>query len=92
MGFTLSYDLTGLEVGHSVGFLLDKKRGLSFFEPNSGEYLLTVSDGSKGIDSGKLTEFFNDYFECLEKKWPNYMPIEYDKVIMIPVRKAGGRV
>ncbi|MYM59318.1 hypothetical protein GTG28_08780 [Vibrio sp. OCN044] len=92
VGFTLSYDLTGSEVGHSVGFLLDKKRGLSFFDPNSGEYLLKVSDGSKGIDSDKLTEFFNDYFDCLQKKWPDYVPIKFDKVIMIPVRKGGARV
>ncbi|WP_341665023.1 hypothetical protein [Vibrio sp.] len=91
VGFTLSFDLTGSEVGHSVGFLLDQKRGLRFFEPNSGEYLLKVSSDSKGIDSDKLAEFFNDYFDCLQKKWPKYVPIKYDDVIMTPVRKAGSK-
>lgn len=91
VGFSLNFTLTGSEAGHSVSFLLDKKRGLRFFEPNSGEYLLKVSSGNKGIDSDKLTEFFNDYFQCLQEKWPNYMPIKYDDIIMIPVRKAGGQ-
>ncbi|MFY2507584.1 hypothetical protein ACN3E9_04675 [Vibrio pectenicida] len=91
VGFSLNFTLTGSEAGHSVGFLLDKKRGLSFFDPNSGEYLLKVASDSNGIDSDKLTAFFNDYFDCLQNKWPTYMPINYDGIIMIPVRKAGGQ-